>query len=95
MKYAQHTQQGGVNCSSIRDQLIIYLKYVNKQTNKLYINKKTTVKAGFNLNSIKNFTNIKTTFKNIFLIIIHIDFIIFCQQYKDNTSKRISLDNRY
>ena len=38
----------------------------------MYINKQTTVKAGFNLNSIKNFTNAKTTFKHIFLNIIHI-----------------------
>ena len=61
----------------------------------MYINKQTTVKAGFNLNSIKNFTNVKMTFKNIFLNIIHIDFTIFCQQYKDKTSKCLSLYNIY
>ena len=61
----------------------------------MYIKKQTTVKAGFNLNSIKIFTNINMTFKNIFFYIIHIDFIIFCQQYKDNTTKYISLYNRY
>ena len=60
---------------SFRVQLIIDIKYVNKQTNKIYINKQTnniyinkqtTAKAGFNPNSIKNFINVKTTFKNIF-----------------------------
>ena len=33
--------------------LIIDIKYVNKQTNNMYINKQTTAKAGFNSNSIK------------------------------------------
>ena len=28
----------------------------------MYINKQTTAKAGFNLNPIKNFINVKTTF---------------------------------
>ena len=42
--------------------------------------KNTTVEAGFNLKFIKNFTSVKTTFKNIFLNIIHIDFTIFCLQ---------------
>ncbi len=46
--------------------LIIYIKYVNKQTNNMYINKQTTAKAGFNPNSIVNLINMKTTFKNIF-----------------------------
>ena len=40
--------------------------YINKQTNNIYINKQTTAKAGFNPNSIKNFINVKMTFKNIF-----------------------------
>ena len=61
----------------------------------MYINKQTTFMAGFNSNSIENFTNVKMTFKNIFLKIIHIDFTIFCQQYKDKTSKHLSLYNRY
>ena len=61
----------------------------------MYINKQTTVKAVFNLNSIKNFTNIKTTFENIFLNIIYIDFTILRQQYKYNNSKGLSLYNRY
>ena len=60
--------------------LIIDIKYINKQTNNIYINKQTTVKAGFNLNSIKNFIDMKTTFKNIFPNLIHIDFTIFCLQ---------------
>ena len=34
----------------------------------MYINKQTTVKAGFNPNSIENFSNMKLTFKNIFAI---------------------------
>ena len=57
--------------------LIIDIKYINKQTNNMCINKQTTVKAGFNPNSIKNFINMKTTFKNIFLNSIHIDITIF------------------
>ena len=69
--------------------MIIDIKYVNKQTNKTYINKQTnnifinnqtTPKAGFNSNSIKNFINVKTTFKNTFLNLIHINFTIFCFQ---------------
>ena len=57
----------------------------------MYINKQTIVMDGFNLNSIKNFTNAKITFKNIFLNIIHIDFTIFCLQMSiqiDNVSKQ-------
>ena len=46
----------------------------------MYINKQTTVKAGFNPNSIKSFINVKTTFKNIFHNLIYIDFIIFYLQ---------------
>ena len=47
-------------CSSFRDQLIIDVEYVNKQTIKIYINKQTnniyenkqtTAIAGFNPNS--------------------------------------------
>ena len=56
------------------------MKYVNKQTNNMYINKQTIAKAGFNLNSIKNFINMKTTFKNIFHNLIHINLTIFCLQ---------------
>ena len=46
----------------------------------MYINKQTTAKAGFNPNSIKNFINVKMTFKNIFYNLIHIGFTIFCLQ---------------
>ena len=46
----------------------------------MYINKQTTVKAEFNPNSIKNFINVKTTFKNIFHNLIYIDFVIFYLQ---------------
>ena len=46
----------------------------------MYINKQTTVKAGFNPNSITSFINVKTTFKNIFHNLINIDFIIFYLQ---------------
>ena len=46
----------------------------------MYINKKRITKAGFNLNSIKNFINVKILFKNIFQIFIHIDFTMFCLQ---------------
>ena len=46
----------------------------------MHINKQTTTKAGFNPNSIKDFINIKTTFKNIFQNLKHIDFTIFCLQ---------------
>ena len=43
----------GVICLSLRNQLIIDIKYVNKLTNNMYINKQTAVKAGFNPNSIE------------------------------------------
>ena len=46
----------------------------------MYINKQTTVKAGFNPNSFKNFINAKTTFKDIIHNLIHIHFTIFCLQ---------------
>ncbi len=46
--------------------LIIDIKYVNKQTNNMYINKQTTAKAQFNPSSIENLFNVETTFKNIF-----------------------------
>ena len=46
----------------------------------MYINKQTTVKAGFNPNSIKSFINMKTTFKNIFHNLIYTDFTIFYLQ---------------
>ena len=46
----------------------------------MYINKQTISKAGLNLNSIENFINLKMTFKNIFLNLLHIDFKIFCLQ---------------
>ena len=32
----------------------------------MYINTQTTAKVGFNLKSIKNFINVKMTFKKIF-----------------------------
>ena len=56
----------------------------------MYINKQTTAKAGFNPYYIKNFINVKRTFKNIFHNLIHIDFTIFCLQMsiqKGNVSK--------
>ena len=56
------------------------MKYVNKQTNNMYITKQTTAKAEFNLNSIENLINVKTTFKNIFHNLIYIYFIIFYLQ---------------
>ena len=57
----------------------------------MYINKQATVKAGFNPNSIENFSNVKMTFKNIFHNLIYIDFIIFYLQMSikiDNVSKQ-------
>ena len=57
--------------------MIIDIKYVNTQTNNMYINKQRTVKAGFSPNSIKNFSNVKTIFKNIFRNLMYVDFIIF------------------
>ena len=69
-----------VSLESYSGILIINMKYVNKQTNNMYINKQTTAKAGFNPNSIKNLINVKMTFKNIFHNLIHIDFTIFCLQ---------------
>ena len=61
-------------------QPILDIEYVNKQTINMYINKQITAKARFNPNSTKKFINLKTIFKNIFLISIHIDFTIFCLQ---------------
>ena len=59
--------------------LIIDIKYVNKQTNNMYINKQTTAKAGFNPNSIENLINVKTTYKNIFNNLIrNITNLIIC-----------------
>ena len=46
----------------------------------MYINKQTTVKAGFNPKSTKSFINVKTTIKNIFHNLINIDFTTFCLQ---------------
>ena len=57
----------------------------------MYINKQTTAQAPFNPNSIKNFINVKTTFKNIFHFLIRIDFTIFCLQMSiqiSNVSKQ-------
>ena len=68
----------------------------------MYINKQTTVKAGFNPNSVKSFINVKTTFKNIFHNLINIDFIIFYLQMSikiGNVSKQgknyIKTNNNY
>ena len=72
--------KGGVICSSLRVQLIIDIKYVNKQTNNMYKNKQTTAKAGFQPNPIENFINVITTFKNIFYNLMYINFTIFCLQ---------------
>ena len=58
--------QFDVSVESYSGLLIIDIKYVNKQTNNMYINKQTTAKAEFNPNSIKNLFNVKTTFKNLF-----------------------------
>ena len=69
-----------IKFSSLRDKLGIITNNINKQTNNMYIDKQTTVKAGFNPNSIKSFINVKTTFKNIFQNLIHIYFTIFCLQ---------------
>ncbi len=60
--------------------MIIDIKYVNKQTNNMYINKLTTFRAQFHPNSIKSFIYLKTTFKDIFHNLIYIDFIIFYLQ---------------
>ena len=45
--------------------MIIDIKYVNKQTNNMHINKQTKAEVGFKPKSIKNFINVKTTFKNL------------------------------
>ena len=51
----------------------------------MYINKQTTAKAGFNPNSIKNFINVKITFKNIFHNLIHIDYNILSSDEHSNS----------
>ncbi len=43
--------------------MIIDIKYVNKQTNNIYINKQRTAKAEFNPSPIKNLFKVETTFK--------------------------------
>ena len=56
----------------------------------MYINKQRAIQVEFCLNSTKNFTIIKTIFKNIFINIIHNNFTIFCFQISiliDNVSK--------
>ena len=55
-----------VSVESYSGLLIINLKYVNKQTNNIYINKQKKAKTEFNPSSIKNLFNVKMTFKNIF-----------------------------
>ena len=58
----------------------------------MYINKQTTAKAGVNPNSLRNFINVKTTFKNIFHNLIYIDFIMVCLQMSiqiGNVSKQV------
>ena len=55
-----------VSVESYSGLLIIDIKYVNKQTHNIYINKQTTAKSEFNPSSIKNLFNVETTFKNIF-----------------------------
>jgi len=44
-----------VSVESYSGLLIIDIEYLNKQTNNIYINKQTTVKAEFNPSSIKIF----------------------------------------
>ena len=62
--------------------LIIDIKYVNKQTNNMYINKQKTAKAEFNSNSIKNIYNLETIFKNIFdNLIKNITNLTICKTY--------------
>ena len=69
--------------------LLIYVEYVNKETNNMYINKQTTVKAGFNPNCIKNLSNVKTTFQNIIHNLVHIYFKYFSNI--KTTLKQISI----
>ena len=54
----------------------------------MYINKQTTVKAGFNPNSIQGFNNLKTTFKNIFHNLIYIDLYLQMSIKIGNVSKQ-------
>ena len=51
----------------------------------MYINKQTTDMAGFNLNSFKNFINVKMTYKNIFHKLIHIDYNILSPDEHSNS----------
>ena len=63
-----HRLEFKVSLESYWGLLIIDIKYVNKQTNNIYINKQTIAKAEFNPNSIKNLLNVETTFKNKILL---------------------------
>ena len=53
----------------------IQIGNISKQGN-IYINKQTSANGRFNPNSIKNFINVKTIYKNIIHNLIH----IFCLQ---------------
>ena len=55
-----------VSIESYSGLLIIYIKYVNKLTNNIYIHKQTTAKAEFNSSSINNLFDVEKTFKNVF-----------------------------
>ena len=59
--------------------MIIDIEYVNKQTNNIYVYKQT-VRDGFNANSIKNYINVKMTFKNTFHNLIYSYCMIICLQ---------------
>ena len=64
------------------------MKYVNKQTNNMYINKQTIPKVGFNLNTVRYFNNIKTTFKtsSSILYILTLKFLSLDEQTNNNYS---------
>jgi len=75
--------------------MIIDIKYVNKQTNNMYVNKQTKAKAGSSPKSIKIFINVKTTFKNIFHNLIqNITNLIICMTLLTRRCYLLKLEGR-
>ena len=66
------------------------MKYVNKQTNNMYINKHRIVKARFNPNSIKNLIKVKIS------LIFHLQMSIqICNLSKQGKNLYKQTNNNY
>ena len=67
-----------VSIESYSGLLIINIKYVNKQTNNIYINKQTTGKAKLKPRSIKNLFNITWIEFSLSCCLFVYIYIVFC-----------------